>query len=584
MNRLPLLFVCLVVSACSPSHEVATTTEFSDDANKQSWPHGAMVSAANPDAVAAAIAILEKGGHAVDAAIAAHAVLGLVEPESSGLGGSAFMVVYDRATNSTIVYDGRETAPAGATPDMYMRDGQPVGGREKWAMGVSVGVPGVVSLYHASHTAHGRISWPEIFQPAIQLASDGFEVTDKMTRYHEALLPAIQTGNFPNAAEYLFPDGEAINAGDRISNPAYAKTLGRIATDGPRAFYEGDIADAIVARAQAAPAGSTMTLDDVASYKTVSREPVCGGFRQSTICSVPPPSSGIVHILIPALYDELSDGSEKSIADKIQVFVDAQRLAYADRDYFVGDPDFVDVPTRDLIDPAYIKHRATQRFAPTQLPEHGDPHFATPGEKAAWIWGDDATIEAAGTSHLSIIDGEGNAVSMTASVGYPYGSIRMTNGFFLNNEMTDFSAAVNTDAQVAANGIAPGKRPRSSMSPTIIFDENGDPMMLTGSAGGSSILAYSTKTILAVFDWELSAQAAIDFPNIVARGETVGVEASAEGGQAIADDLAARGYAVQEGRGENSGLHIIIVTPDGMTGAADSRRHGVVGAIPPERR
>jgi gamma-glutamyltranspeptidase/glutathione hydrolase len=288
--------------------------------------------------------------------------------------------------------------------------------------------------------------------------------------------------------------------------------------------------------------------------------------------------------MIPALYDELSDGSEKSIEDKIQVFVDAQRLAYADRDYFVGDPDFVDVPTQELIDPVYIKHRATQRFEPAQIPEHGDPHFATPGEKAAWIWGGDATIEAAGTSHLAIIDGDGNAVSMTASVGYPYGSIRMTNGFFLNNELTDFSAALNADGQAAANAIEPGKRPRSSMSPTIIFDENGDPMMLTGSAGGSSILAYSTKTILAVFDWGLSAQEAIDFPNVVARGESVGVEASAEGGQAIADDLAARGYSVQEGRGENSGLHIIVVTPDGMTGAADSRRHGAVGAIPAETR
>ena len=580
MNRLPLLFVCFVVSACSPSDEIAATVATSSDAQKQSWPHGAMVSAANPDAVAAAITILEKGGHAVDAAIAAHAVLGLVEPESSGLGGSAFMVVYDRATDSTIVYDGRETAPAGATPDMYMRDGQPVGGREKWAMGVSVGVPGAVSLYHASHTAHGRMSWSEIFQPAIQLATDGFEVTDKMTRYHEALLPAIQTGDFPNAAEYLFPGGEAIKAGDRIRNPAYAETMRRIATDGAQAFYVGDIAAAIVARAQAEPAGSSMTLRDMASYTTVSREPVCGGFRQSTICSVPPPSSGIVHIMIPALYDELSDGSEKSIADKIQVFVDAQRLAYADRDYFVGDPDFIDVPTRELIDPAYIRHRATQRFEPAQIPEHGDPGFASLAEQAAWNWGSDATLEAAGTSHLAIIDGEGNAVSMTASVGYPYGSIRMTNGFFLNNEMTDFSGTLAADGQSAANAIAPGKRPRSSMSPTIIFDENGDPMMLTGSAGGSSILAYSTKTILAIFDWGLSAQEAIDFPNVVARGETVGVEASAVGGQAIADDLAARGYSVQEGRGENSGLHIIVVTPDGMTGAADSRRHGTVGAIP----
>jgi len=239
--------------------------------------------------------------------------------------------------------------------------------------------------------------------------------------------------------------------------------------------------------------------------------------------------------MIPALCAALLDGSEKSIEYKVQVFVDAQRLAYADRDHFVGDPDFVDVPVQQMIDPAYIEHRATQRFAPAATPEHGDPDFASHDSKAAWIRGQDATMEAVGTSHLSIIDGEGNAVSMTASVGFPYGSIRMTNGFFLNNEMTDFSAATSADGRPAANAIAPGKRPRSSMSPTIIFDENGDPAMLTGSAGGSSILAYSTKTILAVFDWGMSAQEAVDFPNVVARGEPVGGETSVGVGQALAD-------------------------------------------------
>jgi len=580
MIRIKLLLPFLFLAACSPAADVASTASEATATPETSWPHGAMVSAANPDAVAAAISILEQGGHAVDAAIAAHAVLGLVEPESSGLGGSAFMVVYDRTSNSTIVYDGREMAPAGATTDMYTRDGVPVGGRDKWAMGVSVGVPGAVSLYDASHKAHGRMSWSDLFQPAIQLASDGFNVTEKMVRYNAALEPAFASGMFPNAANLLFPGGSPIAAGDQIENPEYAETLELIATGGPRAFYEGDIATAIVARAQAEPAGSSMTLDDMASYKTAKREPVCGDFRESTICSVPPPSSGIVQISIPALYDRLLTGNEISIEEKVRVFVDAQRLAYADRDHFVGDPDFADVPVDALLDPAYLDHRATQRFAPAETPEHGDPNFASGDEQSAWMQGTDATIEAAGTSHLSIIDGEGNAVSMTASVGYPYGSIRMTNGFFLNNEMTDFSSEASTDDQPAANSIAPGKRPRSSMSPVIIFDENGDPSMLTGSAGGSSILAYSTKTILAIFDWGMSAQEAVDFPNVVARGEPVGVEASATGGQAIFDYLASQGYDAQQGRGENSGLHIIVVKPERMTGAADSRRHGTVEALP----
>ena len=581
MIRRKVLLTCFLLAACSPATDVASTAPETTATPETSWPHGAIVSAANPDAVAAAISILEKGGHAVDAAIAAHAVLGLVEAESSGLGGSAFMVVYDRASDSTLVYDGRETAPAGATTGMFTRDGQPVGGREKWAMGVSVGVPGAVSLYQASHTDNGRLDWSELFEPAIQLASDGFEVTEKMVRYNDALEPALASGMFPNAAEYLFPGGKPLAAGDRINNPEYAKTLTRIAAEGPSAFYEGEIAAAIVARVQAEPSSSSMTLADIAAYKTAEREPVCGAFRLSTICSVPPPSSGIAQIMIPALYDRLLSGNETSIEEKVQVFVDAQRLAYADRDHFVGDPDFVDVPVDALIDPSYLAHRATQRFAPAEVPAHGDPDFASDDTETAWIRGADATIEVAGTTHLSIIDGEGNAVSMTASVGYPYGSIRMTNGFFLNNQMTDFSSNISADEQPSANAIAPGKRPRSSMSPVIIFDAGGDPSMLTGSAGGSSILAYSTKTILAVFDWDQSAQEAVDFPNVVARGESVGVETSMGNGQALVDYLASQGYIVQEGRGENSGLHIIVVGDDGMTGAADSRRHGTVDKLSP---
>ena len=540
-----------------------------------------MVSAANPDAVAAAIGVLEQGGHAVDAAIAAHAVLGLVEPESSGLGGSAFMLVYDRSSNTTVVYDGRETAPAGATADMFMTEEGPIGFREMWPLGVAIGVPGTVSMYQAAHAAHGRSDWADLFAPAIQLATDGFEVTAKMARYNDFIEPILKTGEFAVAAEYLYSEGEPIAAGDRKKNVEYAATLRRISSDGPSAFYEGEIAKAIVARAKAAPSGSSITVEDIASYETVTRAAVCGGFRSNSICSVPPPSSGITQIMIPALYDELLTGSEASLEDKIQVFVNAQRLAYADRDYFVGDPGFVNVPVEELIDPAYIKHRATEVFAPAAAPTHGDPAFASSLDKAAWIRGQDASREAVGTTHLSIIDSEGNAVSMTASVGFPYGSLRMTNGFFLNNELTDFSREAATDGQPATNAIAPGKRPRSSMSPTIVFDASGDPAMLTGSAGGSSILAYSTKTIVAVFDWNLSAQEAADFPNIVARGEGVGVEVSAEGGQAIADDLTARGYNVTEGRGENSGLHVIVVRPEGMDGAADSRRHGIVAKIPP---
>lgn len=580
MIRFHALIAVLLIAACSPSIESTSDEPRISNGAARTWPHGAMVSAANPAATDAAIEILRKGGNAIDAAIAAHAVLGLVEPESSGIGGSAFMLVYDRAGDSLVVYDGRETAPAGAAADMFMRDGEPLGFRELWPVGAAIGVPGAVSLYQAAHDAHGDLAWSELFQPAIALANDGFEVTRKMAGYFEFMGPVVTSGTFPKTAEYLFPDGEPIAQGELKENPEYAATLNRIAIEGSAAFYEGDIAEAIAARAQAAPLGSAMTAGDIAGYETLQRDAVCGAFRTYTTCSVPPPSSGIVHIMIPALYDELLTEDARTLEDRIQVFVDAQRLAYADRDHFVADPGFVDVPADALIDPAYIAHRATQRFAPAETPVHGDPGIVTRQDKVAWRRSDDATVGTVGTSHLSIVDGNGNAVSMTASVGFPYGSLRMTAGFFLNNELTDFSTGPAADGAPVANAIAPGKRPRSSMSPTIIFDEQGEPKMLTGSAGGSSILAYTTKTILAALSWGMTAQDSVDFPNVVARGESVNVEDSRKPGERIAADLEERGYSVREGRGENSGLHVIVVRPDGMDGAADSRRHGTVAIIP----
>ena len=577
-KTIALLSTVLWLAACAPGSEVVAPAA-ERGAGNTTWPHGAMVSAANPAAVDAALTVLADGGHAVDAAIAAHAVLGLVEPESSGIGGSAFMFVFDRRSNSMVVFDGRETAPAGATPAMLAPGGERPAFGDLWALGVTVGVPGTVAVYEAAHRRFGQSAWAGLFEPAIRLATDGFEVTEKLTRYNDSLLPLLATGDFPAAADYLMPDGEPLSVGDRVRNPAYAETLRRIANEGASAFYAGVVAAGIADRAARPPAGSPMTAADLADYRVVERQAVCGGFRAYTICSAPPPSSGTALISMPVLYDHLLDRPDAPREEKLRAFVDAQRLAYADRDRFIADPAFADVPVDALLDPAYLEQRAGQRFEPGEKPVHGNPIVIT--DAAVAIPGAGPAAHTFGTTHLSIIDAHGNAVSMTASVGFPFGSVRMTNGFFLNNELTDF-ALPSADDPTPVNVVAPGKRPRSSMSPTIVFDADGEPLLLTGSAGGSSILAYAAKTILGVLDWDLTAQAAVDFPNVVASGDSVGVEESAAGGAAIAADLAARGYGVTEGRGENSGLHLIVVRPHGLDGAADSRRHGTVGRLDPD--
>jgi len=542
------------------------------------WTRGAMVAAANPHAVAAAIEILKKGGHAVDAAIAAHAVLGLVEPQSSGLGGGGFMIVYDRSADSLNVYDGRETAPAGASEDMFMRDGKPMGFLKAWQSGRSVGVPGAVAMYRLAYEDHGKLPWADLFEPAIRLATDGFEVSPRLANLLKKMVRPTRLDDNPATARYFFPGGKPLQIGQRLKNPEYAETLQRIASDGIRAFYTGSIAAQIAAAAQAEPDGGTLTVADIAGYQAIRREAVCGGFRDWTVCSVPPPSSGAALILMAGLYDELAAGATGQM-QKVRAFVDAQRLGYADRDRFIADPDFVPVPTAALIDPAYIRRRASERFLPAATPVPGDPLAFSDRATAALSWGVDTTTEIGGTTHLSIIDQYGNAVSLTASIEAPFGSSRWAGGFLLNNEMTDFARAVPADGRPVANAVAPGKRPRSSMSPTFVFDKQNNLLMVTGSPGGNAILAYIAKTVIGVLDWGLSAQQAADFPNIYARGRPVRVEAAGKAGEQLAGALADLGYPVVKPRSENSGIHLIVVRSDGLEGAADKRREGVVRTL-----
>ena len=577
MNRLLSLLLILSIAACSPQEQpAAPSTPVADDAS--GWSLGAMASAANPYAVDAAIEMLEKGGHAVDAAIAAHAVLGLVEPQSSGIGGSGFMLVFERDDKKLAFHDGRETAPAAAAVDMFMRDGEAMSYLEAWQSGLSVGVPGTIALYWSAHEKHGKLPWADLFQPAIRLATDGFEVPPRMGNYLPSMAERGRLDEDPGSAAYFFPDGEPLAVGELTKNPEYANTLTRIANEGPEAFYTGEIAESIVAATKAEPGPGILTMEDMANYRAVVRDAACGSFRDVNICSAAPPSSGAMIAMLSTIYDHLVQDAE-SQSDRIAAFVDAQRLAYADRDHYFGDPDEIDVPLDELLDPAYLEHRATERFAPGDTPTHGDPAAVLRMDEAAFLFSPDATMEARGTSHLSIIDAEGNAAALTASVGAPFGNHRWVAGFVLNNEVNDFAMAVPADGSRSANAITPGRRPRSSMSPTMVFDASGDLLMVTGSPGGNSIPADTAKTILGVLDWGLSAQEAVDHPNIIARGESVRVEISMEPGPEIADDLQARGYNVRESQGENSGLHVIVVRDNALEGAADKRRDGIVRTV-----
>lgn len=564
-------------TASTDSAEVAAAP--SVVADDRAWDLGFMAAVANPYATEAAAEMLAQGGHAVDAAIAAHAVLGLVEPESSGLGGGGFMVLYENETGAVKFLDGRETAPSAASADMFMSDGAPMGYLEAWQSGKAVGVPGAVALYKLAHDSYGTLPWPVIFEPAIRLATEGFVVSGKLAGYLPGIANVSRLDENPGSAEYFYPNGEPLQAGDLLRNPEYATTLRRVADEGPSAFYTGEIAEVIAASAQAEPNGGSLTVEDIAGYQAIERDAVCGDWRDLSICSATPPSSGAMQIMVAKLYDYLVP-ENASQEQRVQAFVDAQRLAYADRDHFFGDPDQVSVPVEQLIDSRYLEHRANNPVAPGATPEHGDP-AAVLGDASVAVFGDDTTLEPAGTTHFSIVDNAGNAVSVTMTVEAPFGTSRWAAGFLLNNEMTDFARGYDPDQAEPANAVRPGARPRSSMSPSIVLDGDGELYMVTGSPGGNSIPAYTAKTILGIVDWGMSVQEAIDFPNIIARGESVRVEVGREPGQQLANQLRTTGYNVQESDGENSGLHVILVHDDRLEGAADPRREGTVMTTDP---
>ncbi len=564
-----------LVSAGGALAKPAAASKPAAAAGMESFTHG-MVAAANPLAAQAGLKVLKAGGSAVDAAVAVQAVLGLVEPQSSGLGGGAFMVFHDGKTGKTVVYDGREKAPAAATPQYFFGpDGKPLNFRDAVLSGRSQGTPGAIAALWAAQKTHGRLPWSRLFGEGERLANEGFTVSPRLAEMINSSFPQARTPD--SNAYFTKPNGQRYQAGDTLKNPAYAATLRKIAAEGPAAILKGSIAADILAKIHQAPNPGILSAEDLASYQPTLDAPVCRPYRAYVICAPAPPGGGVGVLEILGIL-ESTDIARRGPSDPVAwlEFTVASRLAYADRDHYVGDPKFVSVPVAGLIDPAYNAARA--KLMDTDGLSPNGPSFGNP--PAAKTAGVDRTLEPGGTTHFVIADAEGNVVSMTTTVESIFGSGRMVDGFYLNNQLTDFSlspieAATGLPAQ---NAVAGGKRPRSSMAPTIVFEKKADGaagrfVMAVGSPGGNSIIAYVAKALIGLIDWKMEPKAALALPNIVARGATVSVEKGAD--PAVVSLLRSKGLNVGADAGENSGLHVIIKTKTGFIGAADPRREGV---------
>lgn len=530
-----------------------------------------MVVAANPLAAQVGLDVLRKGGNGIDAAVAVQMVLTLVEPQSSGIGGGGFLLYFDGKSQSLTAYDGRETAPAAATPGMFLHpDGTPMDFDEAVVGGLSVGVPGAVRMLELVHRQHGRLPWSQLFEPAIRLAEDGFAISPRL---HEELADDEHLKRLPAAAAYFYQaDGTAKAAGTVLRNPALAETLRAIAKEGADAFYRGRIADDIVATVRTSPLHPTpMTQADLAGYEAKAREPVCAPYRAWRVCSMAPPSSGGIAVLQMLRLLERFD--LKAMAPEsvpaLHLIAEAGRLAFADRDRYVADPDRISVPTEQLLGETYLRGRS-QLIQPDR-----DLGKATAGElKQQSGWAVPVPqVEPISTSQISIVDSGGNAVSFTTTIEGPFGSRLFVDGFLLNNELTDFSFRPERDGQPVANRVEPGKRPRSSMAPTMVFDKSGKLVLVVGSPGGASIIPFVAKTLIAALDWGLDPQAAADLPNFGNRNGATELEKGTPL-EALAPQLQAMGHEVKL-TDMTSGVAIIAVTPQGLVGGADRRREGV---------
>lgn len=528
-----------------------------------------MIAAAHPMAAAAGRDVLARGGSAIDAMVAAQFMLNLVEPQSSGIGGGAFLLYWDAAAGTLTTFDARETAPAAATPAYWLgADGEPVAWWDAVVGGRSVGVPGTLKLLDETHARFGRLDWADLIAPTLAAAEAGFEISPRLAA---SIAGAAERGltRFPDTAAYFFqPDGAPRAAGTVLRNPAFAETLRAIAAARAQPLYEGALADAIIAAVRTETNPGILTRADLSAYRVITRAPVCIAYRGDEVCGMGPPSSGGLTVgQIMGVLEHFDMAGAGPGAAGLHLLAEASKLAFADRNLYMADADFVRMPTRGLLDAGYLTTRA-QAIDP--LAAMASARAGNPPWRDARLRAADGERERPGTSHLTVVDAAGNVVSLTTTIETGFGSRVMVGGFLLNNELTDFSRAPERDGRLIANRVEGGKRPRSSMAPTIVL-RDGQPILALGSPGGSRIIGYVAQTLVGILDWGLDPAAAIAAPRVVNRNGVTDVEA---GAVALAADLAALGHETRL-RDLNSGLHVIAID-DRLIGGADPRREGVV--------
>lgn len=558
MLRACLIGLCAVFSQAS----------FADQPSSNRW----MISVANPLAAKAGASILAKGGSAADAMVAVQAVLGLVEPQSSGIGGGGFVVWYNAATGRVTTLDGRETAPMDATPDLFLDEkGNPLKFFDAVVGGLSVGTPATPALMKHAHEKWGKLAWQGLFDDAIAHAELGFEVSPRLAYLVDR--DQSRLARHQQTAAYFLPEGVPIAAGDLLKNRPYAKTLRQLAQDGGADFYHGDGADDMITAVKTAATPGLLRHQDLADYRVVERPAVCLNYRGHDICGMGPPSSGGLTVgqILGILEGADLRGLGADSPEAWRLIGDASRLSFADRGLYMADADFVQVPVAGLLDKNYLAQRRKLLNRTTAL---ADVSAGTPPSSAAFNLAHDDSLELASTSHISIVDADGNALSMTTTIENAFGARVMTNGgFLLNNELTDFSFTPNKNGKQVANRVEAGKRPRSSMAPTIIT-KDGALFMVVGSPGGSRIIGYVATAIIRAIDWQMPPQAIADAPHLINRFGRYEVE---DGTSALAlmPALTNMGFDVKP-RNLNSGLHLIIAKNGLLYGGADPRREGVV--------